>query len=386
MSHAAVTEFLRHHRSPSLDVSDIDWDAFTETAVKERLAPVLAERLRHAVDLPQNVHRSLTRERYNTGAYNHLLYRELARVLQAAPSDRPPVLLKGGALATTVYSDIAHRPMSDLDLLVPKADVRAWASHLEALGYESETPAMTSGLSEAVHYQLAFRGGPFGDIVIELHWNLVGGDSDVRAPDIDWFWRHTEPWLGLSDPACGSALQLTPEANVLYLSAHAMLQHGEAQARLLWLYDIQRVVAASERALDWELVVQKARAFGWSSAVRAALQRSVELFDTPVPPPVLAELDTDESPTLDRHVAHKRGRDVSVAAHVLGEMACLDVPAKCRLALSIVFPAPSYMKWRYPRARAVWPVTYPYRWLVVARHGFTHFARTLTNAFLFVFL
>ena len=50
---------------------------------------------------------------------------------------------------------------------------------------------------------------------------------------------------------------------------------------------------------------------------------------------------------------------------VWAEMACLKPAHRLQLALAILFPRPAYVKWRYPEARRVWPLCYPYRWGVV---------------------
>ncbi len=365
------------------------WNELVASAVRERVAAALAHVVLEDDDVPDNARRELARALYNTGACNLLLYRELARVLEESATDdgtTAPILLKGAALASTVYEDIALRPMCDLDLLIRRAELPAWKDCLHRLGYEPSSPEMAKGLAEAVHYQLAYRGGPDGDVVIELHWNLVAGDADWRAPDVDWFWRQSEPWPGIEDLGCPGALQLTPLANVLYLSAHAMLQHGGARARLVWLYDIHQVVARSADAMNWQDVIDKARAFRWDAAVARALERCHELFKTVVPESVVDELRRSACPEAEAHVHAKANIEPSRAALVWREFLCLQPAGRLRLLLAILFPAPAYMKWRYPNAGAAWPLAYLYRWGGVAREGTAYALRVLTTALSFVSL
>ncbi|GMR24192.1 MAG: hypothetical protein BMS9Abin37_2708 [Acidobacteriota bacterium] len=369
--------------------SESQWNELVASAVRERVAAVLAHVVLDDDDVPPNARRELARELYNTGACNVLLYRELARVLEANRTNNAttaPILLKGGALASTVYDDIALRPMSDLDLLIRRVELPAWKDCLVRLGYEPVSPEMAKGLAQAVHYQLAYRGGLDGDVVIELHWNLVAGDFDWRAPDVDWFWRQTEPWPGIEDLGCPAALQLTPLASVLYLSAHAMLQHGGARARLLWLYDIHLLFARSADAIDWQDVIDRARDFRWDAAVARALERCHELFGTVVPETLVDELSQGASPEAEGHVHGKAEMEASRAALVWREFLCLRTTGRLRLLMAILFPAPAYMKWRYPRAGAAWPLAYVYRWGVVAREGTAHAFRVLTTALSFVSL
>lgn len=369
--------------------SESQWSELVASAIRERVAAVLAQVVSERDDVPENARQELAGARYHTGACNLLLYRELARVLEPSgihDGTTPPILLKGGALASTVYEDITLRPMSDLDLLIRRAELEAWKARLVRLGYEPVSPEMARGIAEAVHYQLAYRGGAGGDVVIELHWNLVAGNADWRAPDVDWFWRQSEPWPGIEELNCTGALQLTPLANVLYLSAHAMLQHGGARARLVWLYDIHQVVTRSADSIDWQDVIAKAGDFRWDAAVARALARCQELFGTVVPETIVDELGRGASVEASAHVQAKASVESSRAALVWREFLCLRATGRLRLLLAILFPTPAYMKWRYPNAHAVWPLAYLYRWGGVAREGIAHAFRVLTSALSFVFL
>jgi hypothetical protein len=321
------------------------------------------------------VSRELRSAYYNTSALNLLVYRELSRVLSLAAerSLSPPVLLKGGALACSLYESIALRPMCDLDLLVRREQLDGYVEVASALGYQRLSPEMAFGLTAATHYQLALRGGASESVVIELHWNLVAGDHDRRAPDVDWFFQQTERWsppLELGDTSCSAALQMNPTALVLYLSAHAILQHGDPAARGIWFYDLHRVVRERDGDIDWHEVVDRARAFGWSGAVLRALERSRELFGTRLPSEVLRSLSTS-SDSEERNQAHLRVKQAPQgrAEMVWAEMACLPKARRLQLALAILFPRPTYVKWRYPAARRVWPLCYPYRWCVVVREA-----------------
>ena len=350
--------------TPDARVDRAAWDALTDLAIRERVAPLLSRRLEARDDVPDIFRRKLRGELYNTGAVNLVLYRELARLLEGAPGR--VVILKGAALATSLYDDPALRPMGDIDVLVRREDLALWTRHVTDLGYERDSPAMARGLSAAVHYHVAFRGGPHRDTVIELHWSLIGGDSDWRAPDIDWFWSQTEPWHPPEASSGHEASQLAPAARVLYLSAHAMLQHGSAATRLIWLYDIPRVLERDGARLSWPKIVEKAHALEWDTAVAEALERAQGLFDAPVPSGVSESLRTRAAARSRAHVVEKADSRTSQAELVLRELECLDWFGRIRLGFAIVFPSPTYLKWRYPRTGRLWPLAYLYRWSVVA--------------------
>lgn len=350
--------------APDVPVDAEAWGELADLAIRERVAPLLSQRLEGRDDVPDVVRRRLRGEFYNTGAFNLLLYRELARLLEGGLA--PIAILKGAALGTSIYDDPALRPMCDIDVLVRREDLALWTRRLTDLGYERLSPEMAKGISEAVHYQVAFRGGPYRDTVIELHWSLIGGDGDWRTPDMGWFWSQTEPWSPPEDAAGVAAAQLTPGAQLLYLSAHAMLQHGSAAARLIWLYDIHRVLERDGARIEWPAIVEKACALEWDAALAEALERAETLFRAPVPPGVLEALRSRAGARSRAHVTEKADRGSSRAEHVWRELTSLDGLRRIRLGLAIVFPSPTYVKWRYPRTGRLWPVAYVYRWAVVA--------------------
>ncbi len=356
-------------------LSEPEWKQVANRAVEERLGPLVLTRIRGNPTVPETVSNQLRSAYYNTSALNLLIYRELARLLKLSADQTlaPPILLKGGALASSLYESIALRPMCDLDLLVRPEDLERFLEVARELGYRRLSPEMAPGLSAATHYQIALGGGPANTVLMEFHWSLVGGHSDLRAPDLGWFFEQTESWSPpseLADTTCSAARQLTPTALLLYLSAHAILQHGDPAARAIWFYDLHKVVRERDRDIDWETVVEKAQAFGWSGTVHRALERARELFGTRLPVEALGSL-ARTSASEGKSAAHLRVKQAprGRAEMVWAEMACLTPGRRLQLALAILFPSPAYLKWRYPAARRLWPVCYPYRWGIVVREA-----------------
>lgn len=351
-----------------------DWTGVVSRAVDERVAPLLHRRLRREAPLSEPLRLRLRGELYRSAASNELLYRELDRLLATAErlGLAAPVVLKGGALAACLYEEAALRPMSDIDLLVKSEDLASWNEACRELGLAPPGPEMAPGLSARVHYQRAFANDR---AVIELHLGLVGGRSDWRAPDVAWFWEHTETFAlpGGSDGARARRLDAT--AHLLYACAHAVLQHGAAQAPLIWLYDLHAIATRWGEALDWAELRERARLHRWSDAVARGLSLSRELFQTPLPAGFTEALEGSE---VERHhAARKADPRMSRAELVWREMSCVEPRDRLRWALAILFPSPAYMKWRYPRAKRAWPLLYAYRFGVVLREGFFALAARL---------
>lgn len=341
-----------------------DWSRVADVAIAERLAPLVYWKQKSNPSLPGIVAERLRRELYRTSAVNQILFRELALLLEAARArDLDPVIvLKGAALAASLYDDMALRPMGDVDLLVKRESVDALVELARELGYGRTHPEMGSGLREKVRYHVALENARESTAKLEVHWQLVAGDADSRAPEIDWFHRHTTAWQPPARveeaPFPTYARELDPTASLLYLSAHAVLQHGLSSAPLIWLHDIHLVVTRRGEAIDWDGALEQARRFGWSDALALSLARARELFDTPIPGPALSKPRSAPKPA-----------SASRAEWVWRELGFVRFPERVRWMLAILFPRPAYVKWRYPGVGWLWPTCYPYRWYVVASEG-----------------
>ena len=69
------------------------------------------------------------------------------------------MLLKGAALAITVYDSIGLRPMGDLDLLVPEERLAEAVARLKALGYVQPHPDMAAGFNALFGHHVNLQGG-----------------------------------------------------------------------------------------------------------------------------------------------------------------------------------------------------------------------------------
>jgi len=351
-----------------------DWGELIHLAQREGVAPALyytQESAGWPLGLPLHLREELRADCLKAAGSNLLIYRELSRILSALQSELPHislVLLKGAALANTVYPSIALRPMTDIDLLLRREHLESAVEALRSIGYRDVAPEMTPGLSRKTHFQVALKGGPRGYVITELHWSLVGGEGDWRSPDLDWFWAETEPWHMLEESGKSgtplSALQLRPTAHLLYLAAHLMLQHGGARARLLWEYDIHLLLTQCERRLDWEELRHRARELRWAPALRAALARSHENFGTPLPEGFLRDLETDEDDRSRSLVQSKNHPVQTRAIATWSYLRTLNWRTRLQRARSALWPTAAYVRWRYrPRPKCLWPLCYPYRWL-----------------------
>ena len=347
--------------------SSIDWDALVRKAHIEGVGPLLYRKLSRSGNLS-----SLPKETCNflrliyagTSIQNQIIFKELeilARLFHEAGI--AVVALKGVCLALTVYPDIGLRPMGDVDLLVPKEKLAKTVEIAKSLDYQIAIPEVSPGIRDLIHHEICLQKSGAHSIVLELHHSLVADKTYSYGVSVDWFWEQIELLKPLSSKMrFENLLMLTPEAQVLYAASHAMLQHGGSNTPLRWFYDVDCLIRHYEERMDWELLLSQAKSFEWGSALDAFLSQTIAYFDTPVPDRVCASLS--ESP--DRHQGLVALKQTYPATHILAKgqrLLSLNLYGRIRLILALLFPSPSYMRWRY-QLKSSWllPIYYLFRW------------------------
>ncbi|MFO7855941.1 MAG: nucleotidyltransferase family protein [Paracoccaceae bacterium] len=157
----------------------------------------------------------------------------IGRALEAAGLSA--VALKGAAFVAEQGRPAPWRPMVDLDLLVPRADLEAAVAALVAEGYAGEHAAH---VATDYHYPALLPSGP--GLSVELH--------------VDLGWRRTAPLDGLAARAAPGALPglrvPTPGDRLAHLVHHAQIADGGHAARVVPL----------RAALDWRRLTRDAGA------------------------------------------------------------------------------------------------------------------------------
>ena len=268
----------------------IPWSGMARLARNYGLGPLLHAAIQeNGLDVPREIGDPLKEAYYRLAAANAVRFQELAKVLATLSAAGIPVLvLKGALLAETVYGNLALRPMSDLDLLIPRERIHEIPQVLAPLGYRLS--AGEAGYSFA--YDTLFCGEiilckdtPVLPVVLDVHWHLLAVEwfHHTGRVDLEALWETVCPLRIDGTPA----RQLCPEDNLLHLCLHAGISHSYVY--LLNLIDIDHAISIY-RDLDWDRFLQRARDFQVRSAAYFGLRFTRDLFDTPIPDRVLNAL------------------------------------------------------------------------------------------------
>ncbi len=312
---------LRCSEGAAADLTPQAWDETLRLALRHGVAPLLRRALQSGGALervPHDVRARLEAERRATALDNLRNYGQFQRVARAlGQQDIPVIALKGLHLAELVYRDISLRPMSDMDILVPRSQVEHSLAILRGLGYgfaDDLSGAAAAMLDIKCNISLGHRAM---DVLLEVHWSLEEPPGRYAAV-VEEIWRRAIPArLGDAD-----ALVMPAEFLLLHVCAHLACNHTFAFS-LHALCDIAEIIRARP-AFDWTVVADHGRRDCWGRGIAAALRLSADHLGAAVPPEVLVSLGAD---SLDA------GMLAEAMEHLLS---CTATPGELRTAPNLM--------------------------------------------------
>jgi putative nucleotidyltransferase-like protein len=202
----------------------LKWEEVLNSAFWYGITPLLYHNLKGFQCIPQEVMDKLKEAYYGSMARNMYLYAELRRVLEAFHEKGVEVIvLKGAALAETIYGDIALRPMGDIDLLVKKENLSYAEKIMSESGYlfiGNKPPEWYRGN----HYHIRYIH-PEKNTRVEIHWHIANKSHPSQIAIIDtgiierwWKKAQTIELFGKK------TLVLCPDDLLFHLSLH-FLKH-----------------------------------------------------------------------------------------------------------------------------------------------------------------
>lgn len=340
----------------------IDWPAIVVFAKTEGVASLLFAAIRQWSTAPASVRQQLNADYTHTAMRNTLLLHELTRILrQFAASNIDVIVLKGAALAESLYGNIALRPMVDLDLLVQPHAVQQVMALLATEGYHSTAPEVHSGTQLLFENEVLMVKAARTPVAVEVHWSLLDSPHHQQHVDATWFWNSAQTTL-----ITGAQAQvLGPEAQLLHLCAHLQLHHrGEG---LLWRHDVAALLQQQATTLDWPTVCERAQEFDLVIPVQTIVLGVANQWGITLPPKVETMLLAMQPSQREQQVyGWLTAIERPVLQRFWSDLRMLPSwRQRLRYALLQLFPTPAYMAERYHlRTPLLLPLAYPYRWLL----------------------
>ncbi len=338
----AAAAALAGARPPGLTLTPAEWEPFVRWVVRARLS-VLLWQAYHDSFANDPVRAAIETAARQQAIGLALQEQELRRVVEAfSHAGLAPVLIKGAALAYSVYPNALLRPRADVDFIIREADEAETRRVLERAGYAPELALPGRLVSAQFHYTRPDASGVRH--ACDVHLGLSNTQAYANYLSYEALERDAIPLPRLHEHARGPA-----PAHSLAIACVHRITHHFADDDLVWLWDIHLLAASLDEA-GWEGVLELARARQLSRMILSGLQRAREAFggtayDEPVRRLEDAALHEPDAPWVSTS-----GRTIEVA---LSDFAGLSTwKARLRLLREHLFPPPSYVRLKYPRCPA----------------------------------
>ncbi len=193
-------------------------------------------------------------------------------------------MLKGAALVAQYVSDLTLRPMSDIDILVPKEQL---ADAVEVLAARNLMPGgmSPSQLLANGRLQASLPSWPFfgpDEQEIDLHWKLLHLDRRSQADDGTWQACREVSLMG------AMVRVLDPAHQLLHICAHGA-QPVAGAALQQWPADAALIIRGAAD-LSYDRLVDEAAMHALSAIMADKLAFLADEFDLPIPRSAIVRL------------------------------------------------------------------------------------------------
>lgn len=283
----------------------VDWDHFLKVVARHRVEGLVHDSLGRAGLAPPAAVAGRLAEAARGIARENLAFaaeaRRLARTMDAAGI--PILFLKGVTLNLLAYGTLGIKKAADLDLAVEPIRYAEAIGALRQAGYACILPGAEASDEEILagsvrnKHSIWRRNG----VAVELHSSLV--DSPLMLPGL----TAAEPPRQVEIGPGIVLSTLGREALFAYLCVHGATH---AWSRLKWLADLAALLKDEEPA-GIEHLYRRSIELGAGRSGAQALLLCADLFETPLPPALDAELRGER--------AHRYLAQVALASMLRGD-------------------------------------------------------------------
>ncbi len=351
-----ILQCLRSELFPGIPVElparGLDWDLVFTLLEENRLAPhFYTFSKQHESLIPDAIRRKLKQAFGAVRLYGDQCKLQVEEVLAGLTAAGIPVIvLKGWALIQWLYGgDHGQRFCEDIDILVPMAFVTHAEELLRKLRYTALKEAdrgFAQRFSNAQAYQKEYSADQHCQrFAIGFHWGLTHYPYfDAKRINTDELFNRSVPLIVAGERVA----ELSFEDQFIYTCAHLALHHRNAE-NILNFFEIASILQRAGGDMDWQAVVSRATAWGYSMQIRHVLGEIEQLWPEVVPQSAVDTLAavevTRKERWIDWLVASTKGNRFRSA--LVEMMALPGIKNKLAAAFRQVFPEREYMQHRY---------------------------------------
>ncbi|MGE5443103.1 MAG: nucleotidyltransferase family protein [Ignavibacteriales bacterium] len=319
----------------------LNWEEVLRSASWHGIAPLLYHNLKNIAGIPQEVMDQLKKAYYGNMARNMYLYTELRRILEGFGERGVDVIvLKGVALAQSIYGDIALRPMGDIDLLVRKEDLPYAERIMSTLNYSTYMNGNSQEWYRHHHFHLPPYIATDKSMVVEIHHNII--DRPFHIDIGKWWERAREGKIANCNVLIPSA-----EDMVVHLCVH-LFNHGYNKSLLRGLCDISETLRHYGDGLNWIQFQDEVSRYGINRPVYSILYLVNKLYRVNSKLPELlkspeAAIDSRVVSVIEKQIFTEDEISPNVPGPLIQFLVTDKFVDKIRILLATIFPTREVM-------------------------------------------
>jgi hypothetical protein len=351
---------LRNELPPVPKASIEQWISLTDILNHNRIIPFLYSRisiLPEKLRPPKYITNIMREYFFISRVQNIKMDKQLERLLLALKQEQIKVLvMKGPAIAWSIYPDPAMRPYDDIDLLVlPQQFVKA-RKILGTLGYmcEAKLFEILKDVQSEEHFHYQDRSTI--NLQVELHWDLhcfYGAKHNIALDDL----FHNAITVKTSSFYFET---FNAVDTLLHMVAHIGFSHTK-DIRLSWISDIAQISSHLKVPEDWILL--QTRSIEWG--IRLLFEKIIkmaEAWNGINVPDGFADFSSWPKPLQNElaiwpYITKKHESTISMLKIRLPGN--LNLFEKMRLLFRLIFPPSDYILIEFP-CRYKWQVPWSY--------------------------
>jgi hypothetical protein len=318
--------------------------ALTEQAAYHGVAALLCHLLKPTPTwdgFPTGAREALLLRLRQSGAIELARRHDLEALLAALQRAGVGVLmLKGAALAYTLYPEPYLRSRADTDLFIDTVDIRQIKQVFTKLGYE-----LVGQTYKSHQFNSLRREFGQGTVNYDVHWRSNNRALYARVIGCEEAMRESLPVPGLP-----WARALKPPLALLQACMHRAADPNHDPDRLVWLYDIHLLVSTMT-ATELQDFATRAVDENLQLICRDALDRAGARFATPLPAAVqeLLAAPLRKMPALERRLKESH---LGLVVNDLAELP--DWRSRAALLREYLAPPGEYLLDRYGKSGRSW--------------------------------
>ena len=286
--------------------------------------------------LPQNILNQLQVYR-RTSSVNELYNKQnLQQTVEIFNSHHIACLiLKGSALAYSLYKQPYHRIRGDTDLLIRPADKESVDALLTENNYQKSVTVSGSLISHQNTYTKIVNGISH---CYDVHWKLSNRNAFADLFDFEELYNHRQRVDALGENAC----RLSNIDALLHAVVHYYGHFPDDRERLIWIYDIHLLCSHMKQS-QWNTLLTISSIKKLDPLVIQALLLSQSTFKTQLPNHVLEKLK--QSPVRLNKIEQRRltATHWSRIEQFKSDWAALSLLQRCKLIKEYLIPPSEFI-------------------------------------------